>query len=87
MILNLHLCVRRIVSLWVLHNLIAAQKQDQVEWCSDKIKKIEASSSQRVYDIVTDDESWIYQYDPKTKVQSTVWVFQNESTTTKVKLS
>ncbi|GBP57141.1 hypothetical protein EVAR_33384_1 [Eumeta japonica] len=24
------------------------------------------------------DESWLYAYDPETKQQSTVWVFQNE---------
>lgn len=37
-----------------------------------------------MYDICTGDESWIYCYDPDTKQQSTVWVFQNENKPTKV---
>ena len=86
-ILHVHLRVRRIVSRWVPHNLTDAQKQARVEWCRDMINKFEAGSSRRVYDIITGDESWIYQYDPETKRQLTVWVFQNESTPTKVKRS
>lgn len=86
-ILHSHLRVRRIVSRWVPHNLTDAQKQARVEWCRDMLNKFEAGSSRRVYDIVTGDESWIYQYDPETKRQSTVWVFQNEPTPTKVKRS
>ena len=34
--------------------------------------------------IVTGDESWIYAYEPESKRQSTVWVFQDESNPTKV---
>ncbi|GFT92217.1 uncharacterized protein NPIL_112791, partial [Nephila pilipes] len=30
------------------------------------------------------DESWIYAYEPETKQQSTVWVFQDEAKPTKV---
>ncbi|EFN87503.1 hypothetical protein EAI_05529, partial [Harpegnathos saltator] len=40
------------------------------------------------YDIVTGDESWIYTsvyaYEPESKQQSTVWVFQDEPNPTKV---
>lgn len=86
-ILHEHLRVRRIVSRWVPHNLTETQKQARVEWCHDMIDKFDAGSSRRVYDIITGDESWIYQYDPETKRQSTVWVFQNEATPTKVKRS
>ena len=35
--------------------------------------------------IVTGDESWIYQYDPETKQQSTVWLFPDEVLPQKVK--
>ncbi|RVE43011.1 hypothetical protein evm_012323 [Chilo suppressalis] len=60
-ILHEHLCVRRIVSRWVPHNLTEAQKQARVDWCTDMIQKFDAGSSRHVYDIVTGDESWIYQ--------------------------
>jgi len=33
---------------------------------------------------VTGDEPWIYAYDPESKQQSTVWVFQGEPNPTKV---
>ena len=31
-----------------------------------------------VYAIMTDDELWIYSYEPESKQLSTVWVFQDE---------
>ena len=34
--------------------------------------------------IVTGDEIWIYSYEPESKQQSIVWVFQNERKPTKV---
>ncbi|GBP84768.1 hypothetical protein EVAR_66523_1 [Eumeta japonica] len=40
--------------------------------------------SNLVWDIATGDETWIYYYDPKTKRQSTVWVYQDEPKGTKV---
>ncbi|RVE41816.1 hypothetical protein evm_013538 [Chilo suppressalis] len=54
-ILHEHLCVRRIVSRWVPHDLTGAQKQARVDWCSDMIQNFDAGSSRRVYDIVTGD--------------------------------
>lgn len=48
------------------------------------IAKYDSGASKAVYNIVTGDESWIYQYDPETKNQSTVWVFQDEPPPTKV---
>ena len=41
-------------------------------------------STNLVYNIVTGDETWIYSYEPESKQQSTVWVFQNEPKPTKV---
>ena len=37
-----------------------------------------------MYDVVTGDESWIYQYDPLTKRQSAEWVFPDEDPPTHV---
>ena len=41
-------------------------------------------NGKNVYDIVTGDELWIYAYEPESKQQSTVWVFQDEPNPTKV---
>jgi histone-lysine N-methyltransferase SETMAR len=48
-------------------------------------EKFDGGNSRRVWDIVTGDESWIYQFDPGTKRQSQVWVFPGDDPPTKVK--
>ena len=42
-------------------------------------QKFNEGKSKRVYDIVTGDESWIYQFDPETKRQSSIWIFPGEN--------
>ena len=43
------------------------------------LRKFDGGRSPRVWDIVTEDETRIYQSDPETKQQSAVWVFPNEN--------
>jgi [histone H3]-lysine36 N-dimethyltransferase SETMAR len=76
--------VKKICSRWIPHNLTTAQKDARVNWCKEILKKYNGGASKAVYNIYTGDESWIYAYEPKTKQQSTVWVFQNEPNPTKV---
>lgn len=61
-----------------------AQKAARVNWCKEMRKKFDVGTAKSVYNIVTGDETWIYAYQPETKQQSTVWVFQDESNPTKV---
>lgn len=83
-ILHEHLIVKKICSRWIPHNLSVDQKQARVDWCKKMIKKYNRGTSKAVYNIYTGDETWIYAYDPETKQQSTVWVFQDEPNPTKV---
>lgn len=83
-ILHKHLAVKKICSRWIPHNLTADQKKARVDWCRKMLKQFQNGTSKNVYKIVTGDESWIYAYEPETKEQSTVWVFQNEQNPTKV---
>lgn len=83
-ILHEHLAVKKICSRWIPHNLTVEQKQARVDWCKKMIEKYKCGTSKAVHNIYTGDESWIYAYDPETKQQSTVWVFQNEPNPTKV---
>lgn len=83
-ILHEHLSVKKICSRWIPHNLKTAQKEARVSWCKEMIAKYDGGASKDVYSIVTGDESWIYAYEPETKQQSTVWVFQDELKPTKV---
>ena len=48
------------------------------------IQKYDHSTSKHVYDFVTGDETWIYTYEPESKQQSIVWVFQDKRNPTKV---
>ncbi|GFT08475.1 metabotropic glutamate receptor [Nephila pilipes] len=83
-ILHEHLSVKKICSRWIPHNLTNAQKTARVDWCKEMLEKYIQGTSKAVYNIYTGDESWIYAYEPETKQQSTVWVFQDEAKPTKV---
>ncbi|XP_031634629.1 histone-lysine N-methyltransferase SETMAR-like, partial [Contarinia nasturtii] len=83
-ILHEHLAVKKICSRWIPHKLTDDQKLARVNWCKEMLNKYNRGASYSVYNIVTGDESWIYAYEPETKQQSTVWVFQSEDNPTKV---
>ena len=63
----------------VPHNLSEEQKRGRVDWCSHMLRKFGRGRSSSVWDIVTGDATWVYQYDPETKQQSAVWVFPDEN--------
>ncbi|GBP19266.1 hypothetical protein EVAR_79866_1 [Eumeta japonica] len=46
-----------------------AQKLCRVNRCHEIMKRFVGGDSNAVHDIVTDDERWIYCYDPETKKQ------------------
>ena len=48
------------------------------------LQKYDHGASKHVRDIVTGNEWWTYAYEPESKQQSTVWVFQDEKNPTKV---
>ena len=48
------------------------------------LQKYERGASKHFYDIVIGDELWIYAYEPESKQQSTVWMFQEKPYPTKV---
>ena len=61
-----------------------AQKNVRIDWSKEMHQKYDHGASKHVYAIATVDESWIYEYEPESKKQSTVWLFQDESNPTKV---
>ena len=69
-ILHQQLRVRKISSRWVPYHLSDGLKCTRVEWCTEMLKRFNNRDSRRVSDIVTGDETWIYQFDPETKRQS-----------------
>lgn len=83
-ILHKELGVRKLVCRWIPHLLSDDHKAARVRWCKKTIQRFNRGDSNHVYDIISGDESWIYAYDPDSKQQSTVWVFQDEPKPTKV---
>ena len=83
----LHDClgVRKRCARWVPHNLSEEQKQGRVDWCTRMLRKFDGGRSPRVWDIVTGDETWEYQFDPEAKQQLVVWVFPDENPPVKLK--
>ena len=69
----------------VPHNLSKEQKRGRVDWCTHMPRKFDEGRSPRVWDIVTGDKTWVYQYCPETKQQSAVWVFPDENPLVKFK--
>ena len=77
-ILHEHLLVRKVSAHWVPHSLTEEERQHRANWCQYVLKNFDHGMSKEVYNIVTGDESWIYQFDPETKRQSSVWIFPHE---------
>ena len=65
----LHDClgVRKRCARWVPHKLSEEQKWCRVDWRTHMLRKFAGGRSPRVWDIVSGDETWVYQYDPETK--------------------
>ncbi len=84
-ILKNHLRLRKVCCRWVPHSLTEDQKVGRVEWCHHVLERFDGGASKRVWGIITGDETWLYQYDPETKQQPAVWVFDSEARPTKVK--
>lgn len=61
------------------------QKEDHLNWCKFVTEKYDREYSHYIWDIITGDGVWMYQYDPETKHQSTVWVFEEKELPTKFK--
>ncbi|XP_052755359.1 protein GVQW3-like [Galleria mellonella] len=59
-----HLAVKKLCAPWIPHNLNEAQKLRRVDWCREMHKRFNGGGSNSVFDIITEDESWIYCYDP-----------------------
>ena len=83
--------LRHFVGVWKLsarcmpHQLIEEQRMGMVERCLQILKKINGGRSERFWDIVTGNETIVYQYDQETNQQSSVWLLPGENQTVKFK--
>lgn len=77
-ILHQHLRVSKRCARWIPHCLTQEQKDNRVQWCQSMLERFDFGESKRIFDIVTGDETWVYNYDPETKRQSSIWCFADD---------
>ncbi|KFD47942.1 hypothetical protein M514_11175 [Trichuris suis] len=66
--------LRKLSARWVPKALREEQLVRHVNLSRDLLTKIEANETRFFDRIVTRDETWIYQYDPESKIQSKQWL-------------
>lgn len=82
-ILNEKLKVKKLSARWIPHMLTQEQKEARVSFCHLMLQKFDNGRSRLIENIVTGDETWLYQFEPERKCQSAQWVFPNERSPTK----
>ena len=49
-----------------------------MDWWKFNIRKFDYGHSKLLNTLITGDETWIYQYDPETKQQSSIWLLPDD---------
>ena len=86
-ILHHQLGVHKRCARWVQHQLTEEQKVGRVQWCLTMLEKNDSGRANSTWNIVSSDETWVYQFDPETKAQSSVWLFPGDTPPLKFKRS
>lgn len=85
-ILTEDLGMRRVSAKFVPKLLSADQKDNRVSAAADLIDCVE-NNENFLKTVITGDESWVYGYDPETKVQSSQWKTANSPRPKKARMS
>ena len=78
--------MRKVCAKMVPKILSEDQKQKRVKFCDDMLDKIKHDSD-ILRQIITGDETWLFQYDPKTKRQNMQWKTAESQRSKKVRVS
>ena len=70
-----HLGVWKHCAHWVPHQLTKEQRKGMVNWWLHMLQTFDGGRSEWVWDIATGNKTFVYQLDPETKQQSSVWFF------------
>ena len=65
--------MRKVSARWVPRLLTDEQKARRVECSMEFVNRYEKEGDQFLNNIITMDETWIWEYDPETKAESSVW--------------
>ena len=58
-----------------------------MQWCLTLLEKYDSGRASSTWNIVSGDETWVYQFDNETKAQSSVWLFPGDTLPLKFKRS
>ena len=67
-----HLHMQNICAKLLVKNLSVEQKANWLEICQDLLGRLEIEPD-FLDKVITQDESWVFNYNPETKRQSVVW--------------
>jgi len=67
------LAMSRVSARWVPRLLTADQEENRVKASRQFLRSYQREGEAFLDRIITTDESWLYYYDPETKLQSSVW--------------
>ena len=78
--------MRKVCAKLVPKILSEDQKQRRVDFCKDMLEKIRDDPN-ILYQVITGDETWVFQYDPETKRQSMQWKITGSPRPKKARMS
>jgi len=85
-ILTEHLHMQKICAKSVPKNLSVEQKANRLEICQDLLGRLKIEPN-FLHKVITGDESWVFDYDPKTKRQSEEWHTKSSPRLKKARMS
>jgi len=78
--------MRKICAKLVPKNLTVEQKTSRLEICQDLLGRLEIEPN-FLHKVITGDEPWVFDYDPKTKRQSEEWHTKSSPRPKKARMS
>ena len=73
LILKKHLKVRKIFARWVPHLLTDEQNRQRVKVAKKLLQMFQTYDKKQFANVVTDDENWVYHFEPVRKVSNKIW--------------
>ena len=79
-ILHGYLKVKKLCARWVPHQLKDVHRQQRIDFCQLMLSNFNVNNPRSYENIITGDETWIFNYDTELKRQSQEWRFEGEET-------
>lgn len=81
--MNTHLDMKKVCTGWLPKLLTLLQRANRLNCCQEILEESDADPSNFFDRIVTDDECWVYHYDPLTRMAANIWKKPDEQRPTR----